>query len=485
MSMIFNPSAYQPPGVYVSEEQTPLVAVVGIQPTVVGIVGPGIGYRVATEAITLTGVSTVLLTKAGIDLATVSVVGIDGAVIDPGEYTLVAGPGPDSSLTEEETDNTTTIARSATDSEITSGSTVYVTYRYADEDYFRPKRFQNFDDVKAAYGPPIDTATGAVISPLSMAAMVALQNGAATLVLVDSGGSASAVTRTQLDDAYNLLDSLLDVNVVVPLPVGITGSTGAPGDTGNIGADLRAFVETSAAAGIGRIGILGMEAGVTVEPTVLAAGIHSKRVVLAWPNRLLWYDGFGNRTITLPGYYLAAAYAGRVANLPVQTPLTRKGVTSFVGFPPSTATGMTTATKNTWSAGGVAVTESARDGSFVVRHGTTTDPDQQTTRELNLVRAGDALVELLQRTIERSGLIGGTISEETPLRVKGVITGVLDTSRNAGVIVDYEVPQVRIQSSDPTVIEVKFMYTPAYPLNFIVVQFSINPSTGVIAGLAA
>jgi hypothetical protein len=33
-------------------------------------------------------------------------------------------------------------------------------------------------------------------------------------------------------------------------------------------------------------------------------------------------------------------------------------------------------------------------------------------------------------------------------------------------------------STDPTVVEVKFAYKPAYPLNYIVISFSIDMSTG-------
>lgn len=483
MSTIFNTSTYQPPGVYVSEESTPLVSIAGIQPTVVGIVGPGIGFRQATEVLALSSTTPRALVQTGIDQASIVVTGIDGVVHAPDQYALVVAPGADGSLTATE-DNTTTIARAAS-STIANGATIYVTYRYTDLTYRAPGRFNDFDDVKAAYGEPLDLTSGTILSPLSLAAKIAFENGATTLVLVDCGGSPTAVTRSQIQAGYGLLDALFDVNIIVPLSVGITGTPGSPGDTANVGLDLKNFVEGQAALGNPRVGVFGLSRLATVVPSATAATVHSKRVVLAWPNRMSYYDGFSNKTFDLAGYYLAAAYAGRMANLPVQTPLTRKAVQSFVGIPASVANTQTLAVRNSYSAAGVAVTEVARDGTLVVRHGTTTDPTTQTTRELNLVRAGDALVSLLQNTIEASGLIGSTINVDTPLAVKGVITGVLDTAKNNNVIVDFDSLKVRIQSADPTVIEVKFVYTPAYPLNFITVQFSINTASGVVAGLAA
>ncbi len=52
-----------------------------------------------------------------------------------------------------------------------------------------------------------------------------------------------------------------------------------------------------------------------------------------------------------------------------------------------------------------------------------------------------------------------------------------------GTIVAYTGLAVRQRSLDPTVIEVKFSYLPAYPLNYIVISFSVNVATGATEGL--
>jgi len=469
---------YQPPGVYVEEEVTPLVSVVGVSPTVVGIVGPSLGYRVHTQAVTLTGTTAVSLAKLGINPTTgLSVAAADGTVYAASEYALVPGAGADTDIATT-ADNTLTLARAA-DSDIDDGETVYVTYRYTDATFHSPLRATDFDDVKDAFGEPLNLTTGEVTSPLSLAAKIAFENGAGQVVLVATDdAAATTTTRANLAEGMAKLESITDVNVVVPLTVGLTGTVGSAGDTENVANDLKTHVEGQSALNNLRIGIIGYERDVTRAPETIAAAARSSRVMLAWPNRLSYYNGATNTMIEVAGYYLAAAMAGRMASLPVQTPLTRKQIRGFAGLPASMAQAMTATAKNTWSSSGVAVTEVARDGRLVIRHGTTTRTDTIMVREMSLVRAKDALINLIQETVDRSEMVGSPIDNLTPLRVKGVVQGCLETSLNTGIIIAYNNLKVRQLPADPSVIEVKFQYQPAYPLNYIVVSFSINTTTG-------
>lgn len=476
-------TTYNPPGVYIEEETTPVVAALGIAPTVVALVGPSVGYRTHTEAVTLTGTAAVALAKSGIfgpaapTHGTAFVVSAaDGTAYDAADFAFVAQAGPDGNIATTQ-DNTATIAR-AGGSAITDGETVYVSYRYQDAAYNTPLRVQDYDDVKEAFGEPLDLAAGTVLSPLSLAARIALENGASQLVLVATTGSASATTRTELQAALAKVAALYDVNVVVPLPVGVTGTALAPADTQNVVADLKAHVDSASADGYFRIGVIGMETTVTVDPIAIAEGVASSRVMLAWPNRLSYYNGLANQTLELAGYYLAAAYAGQLSALDIQVPLTRKTIRGFAGLPSAVVQSMTKAQKDAWSAAGVAVTEVARDNRLVVRHGTSTNRANVNTREISLTRARDAMVRLIEDTNERAELIGLAIDAETPVRVKGVVQGCLETAVTTGIIVGYKDLKVRTRSVDPSVIEVKFEYQPAYPLNYIVISFSINTQTG-------
>lgn len=462
-------TTYQAPGVFVEEDLTALVNVIGIEPAVVAIVGPGRGFQLATETVSFADGNDVDLLQTLVDESTVVVTAADGTVYDiTDDYTLATASG------------VTTITW-VSGGDIPAGGTVFVAYQYTPPDYYSPLRVRDFDDATAAFGPPIDLTTGEIFSPLTFAARVAFQHGARELVLVATPGDlATPVTLQELEDAYGLLLSVFDVDLIVPLPVGITGTEAAPGDTQTVGTDLRQHLLEAADDGLFRMGILGYESTVTISPTTTASAISSSRVVLAWPSILRYYHGFTNTTIDVSGYYLAAAYAGRLASLPVQTPLTHKRVDGFAGFTAATLQEMTNATKNAWSSGGVAVTERTRDNIMRVRHGVTTDRTNINTREISLVRAKDALIDLVKGTVDAAELVGSWIEEETPGRVKGVVAGALEAAVDTGVIVEYNNLKARQLTSDPSVIEVKFQYKPAYPLNYIVIKFSINTETGQV-----
>lgn len=470
-------TTYVPPGVYIEEDLSSMVSVTGVAPTVVALVGPSVGYRVHSETVALTGTDPVTLSNLGVDVTSLVLTGADGTVYVAGnDYTAAQGAGADGNLATV-ADDTTTVAR-IDGGAITDGALVYASYHYSNADYLTPLRTRNFSDVQDAFGPPIDLDTGEIISPLSFAAQIAFQNNASELVLVPTVGTSDSVTRQALVDGYAKLATFYDVNVVVPLPVGITGTQGEPGDTTNVGIDLKSHVETVANDGLFRIGIVGLSNDATVDPVATVGNFRSSRMVMAWPNRLNYYNGYRNQTIEISGYYLAAAYAGRLSSLPVQMPLTKKQVNGFSGFPTTVAQGMSVAQKNTWSDSGIAVTEVGRNGLMSVRHGTTTNRTNVQTRELSLVRAKDALVELIQQTMDASELIGTFIDADTPIRIKGVITGCLEAAKASEVIIDYTNLAIRSLSTDPSVLQVQFQYQPAYPLNYIVVSFSIDTTTG-------
>jgi hypothetical protein len=189
-----------------------------------------------------------------------------------------------------------------------------------------------------------------------------------------------------------------------------------------------------------------------------------------------------NQTVEVGGSYLAAAYAGMLAARQPQIPLTHKFPVSFIGIPTPVKQAMTKQVKNLLSSSGVCVTEVNRTGRLQVRHGLTTDfTGGVLLREISLVRAQDALYALVEDTLKSSNLIGLPILADTGLRVKGITQGALEQAKAQNLIVDYNSLKVRQQSppaGDPTIIEVKFAYKPAWPLNYILVSFTVDTSTG-------
>lgn len=469
---------YQAPQVFVEEQLSTTVNVIGLRPAVVALIGPGIGFRLFTEQLQLTGEDLVPLSKEGADTSSIEVRSLGGFLYEENvHYEITAA----------DSENNVRVNRIEYDPEdsgapvaqIDDGESVLVSYQFTDAAYTQPLRLNDFDDVQDAYGPALDVEAGTITSPLSFAAKFAFENGARELVLVATTGDGSiAVNPTEVASAYSKISTMQDVSLVVPLPVGITGDEDEPGDSTTILTGLATAMEQASADGNFRIGLIGFEADLDRQPEILAQEASSPRVVLAWPNKLHYFNGFTNQTIEVGGYYLAAAYAGRLVSVQSHIPLTRKRIFGFSGIPSSTAQEMTKSVKDLWSQSGVSVVETNRNGRLVVRHGVTTSVQNIQSREISLVRARDTLVSLLQETVDGAGLIGTFIDDDTPGRVKSVVAGVLEASLANGTIAGYNDLKARQLVGDPSVIEIKFQYRPSYPLNYIVISFSINTSTG-------
>lgn len=472
---IINFSSYQVPDVYVTQVPSPIVNIVGTTPAVIAIVGPTRGYKTFTEPVTLSGTTAVTLSNLGVNPATVVIQDASGNTYTAGvDYATATVNGIDAYH------NQVTVARS-TPSGINSGVTVFATYQYTDFNYYTPQTFFSFAPVQSAFGQAINLSTNTITSPVSLAALQAFNNGANEVVICPTLDSGLIATRTGLSNAYTLLASDTDIDIVVPLPVGLIGTPNAPGDIINIGADLKAHCESLAALGVFRTGIIGYETSSTVLPDVIAGGIASARVMEAFPNQMNFFNSTTNQTLIIAGYYLAAAFAGRFSALPVQESLTRKSIIGFSGIPSAVFTTMTKSYKNQLSAAGVAVVEPSPNGSLICRHGVTTLGTSVMTQELSLVRCADRMVQQIHDTLLNSGLIGSPQTPTTLSTVKGIAQGVLDSLKNAGVIFDYTGLGVQTLSTNPTVIALQWAYKPSYPLNYITAQFSIDTTSGSIA----
>ncbi len=464
---------YTPPGVYVDENSQPvpnLASVVALPPSRVAIVAPSVGYQTYTESVQLSGTTAVTLAKTGIDTGSIVVTGLDGTVHGSGTDYDIAQTG---SPAEEAV---TTITRDA-GGVIVSGVVVYVSYEYTDSAFYEPYLSSDWDEIQSRYGTAI--VNGSVTSPLSLGAKIVMENGAKEIICVPTKGStATSVTSAQIATAYATLDSRDDVGVVVPLPVGISGTDLTPGDTADIGLDLKSHVETATASGLYRVGVFGFDTGADRSYDDVATNTASKRVVLAYPGPMEWYNGYTNSIMELGSMYLACAYAGMMASRQAQIPITRKDVRSFASIPARVRSAMTPAALNTLADAGVAITEQRSDGRLVVRHGVTTDPTNVLTREVSIVRAKDSLIRLVNLSVDRSGIVGSPMNGESAVRLRSIVEGALAQAVQSQIIVNFSNLSVRVAPGDPTALEVKFAYQPAYPLNKVMISFSINTVTG-------
>lgn len=487
-----NFSNYTPPGVYVDSGATPTLVTTGVAPTEVCLIGTGVGYHTYTETVSFASGSTVSLTQKGINPDTIVVRGyitdpnasgqsvphtfVEDEVGTPHDYSVVTNTSGGA------VNSTTTITKTADGDIETAYPQVTVTYRYTDATYHGLHQFDDASLIADTYGPALNPTTGAIASPLTFAAEVAIQNGATRIYAIALDPTKGTLSQ-QFADAYQVLSATnTNVNVVVPLFDGVTDGAALGGMLTTLNAALLA----DANKGVLRVAAVGLDSAYAGNPTAvaaLAAGVGSPRIVLAYPNQLQFYNGVTNATIVVDGFYLAAAFGGILVRQDPQMPLTAKYVAGFSGLPETVVRTLTNPNKNLLAENGVAVVDLDRAGRMRVRHGLTTAGEAGgiLNRELSLVRAQDALYVLLQDQMESSGLIGTPIDEQTALAVKAMAAGALETAKAEELIRDYNSLAVREQtppSGDPTVIEVKFAYRPMWPLNYILVIFSVDITTG-------
>ncbi|MGW9067906.1 hypothetical protein ACWGQT_00440 [Streptomyces yangpuensis] len=492
-------STYTPPGVYVSDASTPVVTPRSVSTSTVTIVGPALGYETATEVVTVFSASPTALAQRGIYAS--AVVGppaiaapvvrtLGGALMVYGDdytFEVVAGSGGASTAI-------TKIRRlSADEGDLTkpspnglkNGDQVRITYGFTSASYYEPTLHEDFDQIVTAYGAalvsvaPTDPTGSQVASPLTLAAKITLENGAANVLCVPTN-PASGDYRAQLAAAYKKVEVDHRAQLIVPLLVDGAYDAHTSTNVSNLLADVKNHCETAAADGFGRIAFAGVAR--TYDNTTghdqLAIQQGSKRLVLAYPNRVLTFNSAVNASTEIDGFYLAAAMAGRLARNAVARGLSRLPLTSFTGLPAQVAQQMTRTYKNNLSKSGVCVAEINSANQLVVRHGLSTQMQSIMTQEISLTRIGDTLLQMVQSGMEGSGLIGEPVSPEMTMTVKSALVGILEQAVGDEVIVSYANVQVRQLSADPSVIEATFSYKPAIPMNYVVVRFAVDLNTG-------
>jgi hypothetical protein len=317
-----------------------------------------------------------------------------------------------------------------------------------------------------------------------------MANGASSVLALSLNPSDGTLAQ-QFTAAYAKIAADYRAMLLVPLFV-----DGAPqGDTTAADAHTASAVlalaqgaashcTNAAANGYGRMAFIGVETNydsATKPFDQLAGGLTNKRAVLAYPNQLSFFNSQLSQTTTVSGYYLAAAMAGKLAGGDPDQGLTQQVLTGFNGFPAALAQQQTKTFKDSLSKAGVAVAEITRSGAMWTRHGVTTDMSSLTSREINIVRAGDVLFEMVQTGMENAGLIGDPIDADMTTKVKGALAGILELAVSNSVIQAYgnlAVRQQALPSGDPSIIECQFAYAPSVPLNYITVTFAIDLNSG-------
>lgn len=491
---------YQVPGIYVEDTSSPVVTSTGVAQSLVTLIGPAQGYQSATETVLVYASTSTVLANKGIfttaqagppAIAAPTVKKLDGTLLTVNtDYTFVvdtSGPGGTAGAV-------TSIQRITNSPNINDGDAVTVIYSYADTSYYTPQMHTDFDSVMSVYGLPMVTTSPAnpnttqVYSPLSLAAQLAIQNGASTIVTLSLNPSDGDL-RAQFNAAYAKIATNYNTAMIVTvLPDDLTVNSGTVAAyTQLLAQDLNAHCVNASNNGYVRMGFFSgprnySESDITQQ--ALAASLTSERIVLFFPHNMSLFNSATNQITTVCGSYLAAAACGVLASLQVNTGLTRQLLTGFQGLPTAIVQTMTKAYKDALSSSGVTVAEINRFTQLVIRHGVTTNVSAINLREISLVRIADTLFNLVQQGMESAGLIGQPIDAEMPTRVRAALSSILEGAVSNEVIVAYSNLKVLTSTpptGDPSVITCKFAYQPAVPLNYILVQFTIDLTTGVVS----
>jgi len=471
-------SRYNPPGVYTSATPGPQVGVQGGAPASVGIFGVSRGYQTDLQTITIPNdddggnpVSSQVLRQKGIDPTSVVVtdtttgnVYVQQVTVSPpdGDYAVVVTNGP--SGTVGGADSTYQIVR-VLGGNLQEGAQVQVSFHFTDVTYYQPQHMYSFNEVVARYGPAFN-ADGTVASELTLACNLAFLNGAQTIVTAAvRNGSSPQVSDYR--DALATFEGVLDIAVVV-----------CANGNSSLHTIVRDHVVNQSASRAERKAILGVDGSISaVDSTTrisLASALDNSRVALVSPDTFTYYNTSINQTTNLGGQYAAAAVAGLAVSQTPSTPLTRKQVLGFAGVPT-----MADSQKSLESKMGLMVIDSANNtGSLRIRHGVTTDPSTIASREWSILSQQDAMAARLRDFFDNDGIIGGVITETTLANVKASAESALQSLVADGSIADYENLTAQQSSTTLDVVQITFDWLPSLPMNYIVVQFTLNVTSG-------
>src|SRR5256885_7529578 len=343
--------AYQPPGTYVQDTTTPLITAPGVPNQTLALIGPGLGFRSATESFLISVNTAYELSFTGVFTSAVAgppaiaapvVTKPDGTVLTAGtDYSLTTVPAPSGNAALA----ITTVNRVGTSSNISDGQQVSITFSYADVTYYQPQVFTDYTSVTNAYGPSLLSAapsapgSSQVANPLSYAAQVAFSNGANTLIMVALNPS-DGTLQQQLQAAYSKITTMYAATILVPVFTDdlTTGSGTVASFAEALANDLDNACVSASVQGYPRIGIFGLPRNygeADIPPGSFAKSISSKRTMMAYPEIVQVFNGQTNQVFNAAGCYLAAALGARLSSLPVAQGLTRQLLDGFSGLTPS------------------------------------------------------------------------------------------------------------------------------------------------------
>lgn len=176
-------------------------------------------------------------------------------------------------------------------------------------------------------------------------------------------------------------------------------------------------------------------------------------------------------TVYLDGQYVAAAAAGKMAgNEYLAEPLTRKVLTGF-DIPANKK--YTDIQERLLGEEGVSVVQALNAGGRVVNGFTTVNTGNANEEEPSVVRIRDYTAKTVRELLENR-FVGTVIGPNTLPEIEETTRGILQSLISQVLITDFANITVRQDPVEPRQVNVAFDIQPAYPLNWIRIDFTVG-----------
>jgi len=346
------------------------------------------------------------------------------------------------------------------------GDSYYITYQYQKQD-FTTRLFSQFKTIEANFGGISSE------NRVTLAAFLMILNGAVLIAIkqVLKQPSSNQASDTDFALAIKELETPLPGNirpdVIVPLATSTT-----------VYSNLMQHVEVMSTQRNQRerMGYIGFASGTA--PTTaqaVARGLESNRIVAVYPDSAVvtLTDELGNNFETLvDGSFVAAALAGSAVSpaFDVATPYTRRRIQGFTRLPRQ----LNPVEANQTAVSGITVMEDL-DRIIRVRQGFTTDMSTILSRLPTVTQIADFVQQSARSTLDV--YIGTKFLASRTNDVEISLTSMFKQLVQAEIVGSFAGISANTDPEDPTVLRVDAIFSPIFPLLYIVVTFSLRTST--------
>ena len=359
------------------------------------------------------------------------------------------------------------------------GDTYYISYKYRRTD-FSPRIFTQYEDIVATYGNYNVALNGYVSNGVTLAAQLAMQNGAEEVIISQVESDTNQGFKDAIDKLANVDENIISVDIIVPLTTDYeviqhlsdhvtlySSDEYCLYRMGYVGASKDEPIDSDAQDYEGdKLGSIQKTMAMKNERMVyVVPGTVSKTVI----NPVTGYSVVR----TLPAPYAAAAVAGLAMRNDLAEPLTNKIVYGI----DSLGTIYQEVDANKLANAGCLVLKQDKN-EIRVRHGITTFYEFQTfndvhSNEITFIQIKDRVISLCRSELGRK-YVGNKLKTSILNDIEYTLTQLLNTLAAAETIIGYEGVSVTRDIDNPMQVNIRFFIEAVYPLNFLEVEFGFS-----------